>query len=118
MTTLEIVALLLGSNLLTSVVSPWVSRLANRREKKLTEAQMVQQVYEKLRDETLEAWGLDKQKLQTQGETIGVLRRVIINLTTLLDEILPRISGVTTDEVQRLRAANLEARLAGLAITA
>lgn len=114
----EVLALILGSNLLTAVVTQVTGRLVNRREKKLTEAQMVAQVYEKLRDETLEAWGLDKQKLQAQGETIGVLRRVIINLTTLLDEILPRISGVTTDEVQRLRAANLEARLAGLAITA
>lgn len=113
----EVLALILGSNLLTAVIGQVTGRMVNRREKKLTEAQMVAQVHEKLRDELLEAWGLDKEKLIAQGETISVLRRVIINLTTLLDEILPKISGVTTDEMQRLRSSNLEARLAGLAIT-
>ena len=107
MSVLELVGACVGSGALTLLLTP----LVNRRINKLSEAEIIARVSIQLREELLEEY-------QEQKETIGTLRRVIINLTGLLDEVFPRIEGITEDERRRLREGNLEARLAGLAARA
>jgi hypothetical protein len=48
-------------------------------------------------------------------EKITKLRAVIISLTDILNEVLPKLDGITPDEKRRLNAASIEARLTGLA---
>lgn len=93
-----------GSNVLTAIVT-W---LLNRGRNSLDEAQITANISAQLRQELF-------QKYEARGQTIGKLRRVIIFLTNLLDKMIPRITGLAHDEMEILRDAVIEARLAGLA---
>lgn len=90
------------------VVTHLLSRWFPSRKEKLDEADIMSRISTQLREELLE------EKIK-QDQTIKDLRSVIINLTDLLDEVLPRMAGVTEDEKRKLRAAAVEARLTGLA---
>lgn len=97
----------LGGGVLSSVVTILVTAFANRRKNRLDEASIISNISAQLREELFE-------KYEEQKATTSLLRKVIINLTGLLDEVFPRIEGITQDERLRLKNANLEARLAGL----
>lgn len=104
MDTWTLVATVAGSNTATWLLT-WLS---TRGKEKLNEAQIVANISAQLRQELF-------QKYEERGQTIGKLRRTIIFLTNLLDKLIPRITGLAHDEIEILKDAVIEARLAGLA---
>ena len=116
---LQLGAAALSGGILTRLLDPalvWVAkklwgRKQEQREEtaaELKEADIMSRISKQLREELL-------QEKLIQDETIKTLRKVIINLTDLLDGVFPRIQGITDEEKTKLKMANLEARLAGLA---
>jgi hypothetical protein len=99
-----IVVAALSGGVVTHLLSRW---FPSRREK-LDEADIMSRISTQLREELFA-------EKQAQDKTIHDLRKVIINLTDLLDEVLPKVDGITTEEKLKLKAAALEARLTGLA---
>lgn len=104
----EIVAAILGSTVVNQCVSAAVRPLFNRRRHRLDEAAIISDISAQLRQELFEHY-------EERGKTIGRLRRAIIQLTNLLEQLFPRILGLTAVEINRLKETALEARLAGLA---
>ncbi|CKH14147.1 hypothetical protein PXH78_27025 [Mycolicibacterium smegmatis] len=100
---MEIILAILGGG----GASTLMNYLFGKRGRRLDEARIAAEISRELREELSE-------KAEKQTETIGLLRSVIISLTGLLDEIFPRIEGITPEERNRLRDANLEARLTAL----
>lgn len=104
------VIIALSSALGGGLITHGLGWLTGRRGRELDEVDIISKISAQLRGELFK-------ESERQKDTIGILRRVIINLTGLLDEVFPRIDGITEDEKQRLRNANIDARLAGLAAT-
>lgn len=90
------------------VLNQGLTWLTSRRKNRIDEAKIISEISAKLRAELFEQY-------EQRGKTISILRRMIIKLTNLLDEMLPKIKGITHAEFERLRDTTLEARLAGLA---
>lgn len=103
MSTLEFIVAIVG----TTAFNQLVTFLIGHRKNKIDEAAIVASISAKLREELF-------QKYEERGRQISVLRRVIIKLTNLIEECIPRIRGLTTAELERLRDVTLETRLAGL----
>ncbi|OQW34521.1 MAG: hypothetical protein A4E20_10905 [Nitrospira sp. SG-bin2] len=104
MTTLEFLAAILGGGLINQLFT----MLVNRRKNKLDQLAMIEKISADLRKELFD-------KYEERGKQITLLRRAIIKLTNLVDELLPRIKGLTFHETQKLKDCTLDTRLAGLA---
>lgn len=85
-----------------------LSHVLSRRKNKVDEARIIAEVSIKMRKELFDQY-------EERGKTISVLRKWIIKLTDLIDQVIPRIGALTTEEIHRLKETALDTRLAGLA---
>lgn len=92
----------LSSGTVSSLITLAVTPLVTRKRDRLDEAKIMSDISTQLREELQE-------ERDSQKEQIATLKRVLITLTSVVAEVLPRISGISQDEKDRLSRAYYDA---------